>query len=246
MNSCGGKEGEQMIKLKNRKRDDKNQEKTRKPKMEISIRIPILLLFIIAIAGGLIWKVSHIAGSDIAEKGNKFLVGEEGKVTTVTESVLEKSVKRSNMYTAEYPYNGYTTVYDDGQETVKYYAAYEGTVKAGIDVSKIKVFLDEATGTIIIQLPEVIVAEPWVNPGTMEYIFENEKYNTETVAQEAYKAALADLSERISADTKLAESAAENAKISARALVEPWVNQMGGGEKYSVTVLLYGEEDEDE
>lgn len=235
-----------MIKLKDRKRYDKNQEKTRKPKKEIRIRIPIMMMLIIAIAGGMFWKVSHIIRSDASEQGNHFLVGEDGKVTTVTESVLEKSVKRSNMYTAEYPYNGYTTVYDDDQETVKYYVAYEGTVKAGIDVSKIKVFLDEATGTIIIQLPEVIVAEPWVNPGTMEYIFENEKYNTETVAQEAYKAALADLSERIAADARLAELASENAKISARALIEPWVNQMGGGEQYSVRILIYGEEGEDE
>lgn len=235
-----------MIKLKDRKRYDKNQEKTRKPKKEIRIRIPIVLMLIIVIAGGMFWKVSNVIRSDASEQGNNFLVGEDGKVTTVTESVLEKSVKRSNMYTAEYPYNGYTTVYDDDQETVKYYVAYEGTVKAGIDVSKIKVFLDEATGTIIIQLPEVIVAEPWVNPGTMEYIFENEKYNTETVAQEAYKAALADLSERIAADARLAEMASENAKISARALIEPWVNQMGGGEQYSVTVLIYGAEGEDE
>lgn len=234
-----------MIKLKERKRYDKNQEKTRKPKKEIRIRIPIVLILIIAIAGGMFWKVSHIIRSDASEQGNNFLVGEEGRVTTVTESILEKSVKRSNMYTAEYPYNGYTTVYNDDQKTVKYYVAYEGTVKAGIDVSKIEVFLDKAAGIIIIRLPEIVVAEPWVNPGTMEYIFESEKYNTETVAQEAYKAALADLSERISGDTRLAESAAENAKISARALVEPWVNQIGGEEQYSVTVLIYGEEDED-
>lgn len=235
-----------MIKLKYRKRNDNNQEKEKSPERHIRARMRAVLVLVIALAGGLVWRGSHTAGSDAAGKGNKLLVGEEGKVTTVTESVLEKSVKRSRMYTAEYPYNGYVTVYDDDKETVKYYAAYEGTVKAGIDVSKITVFLDEETGTIIIRLPEATVAEPWVNPGTMEYIFENEKYNTETVAQEAYRAALADLSERIHEDTKLAESAAENAKISARALIEPWVNQMDEGEKYTVTVLIYGEESKDE
>lgn len=235
-----------MIKFKDRKKDDKNPEKEKKPKQKFKIRIRLMLIIIVtAIAGSLIWKVSHIAGTDIAEKGNNFFVGEEGGVATVTESTLEKSVKRSKMYTAEYPYNGYTAVYGDDRETIKYYVAYEGMVKAGIDVSQIKVSLEEESGTILIRLPEVTVEKPWVNPGTMEYIFEDEKYNTETVAQEAYRAALADLEERVSADTKLVDTARETAEISAKALVEPWVNQRNDGMEYTVKVLSYREEEDE-
>lgn len=236
-----------MIKLREQKKDDKNQEKEKRPKWKIRSRIGVALVFIIiAIAGGILWKVTHTASSDIAEKGKNFLIGEKGKVTTVTESVLEKSVKKSELYTAEYPYNGYTTVYDDDQETVKYYVAYEGTVKAGIDAEKIEISLDEETNTIFIRLPEIKVAEPWVNPGTMEYIFEKEQYNTETVAQEAYKAALADLMKRTFADARLMDTAAESARTSAEAMAKPWENQMVGGQTYTVKVLLYGEEQNDE
>lgn len=240
-----------MIRRKNReiekKKDDAGQGKDSRLKWKPRSWIRLLLILVILItAGSICWKIRHMSGSDVAEKGKDFLIGREGGVVTVTESVLEKSVKRSEMYTAEYPYNGYAVVYEEDEETVKYYTAYEGTVKAGIDVSKIQVFLDKEAGIIIIRLPQITVAEPWVDPGTMEYIFENEKYNTETVAQEAYKAALADLSERVSADTKLADTAAENAKISAKALVEPWVNQVDEDVTYRVEVLLYGEGNEDE
>ena len=115
-------------------------------------------------------------------------------------------------------------------------------MKAGIDVSKIEVSLDEETGTIYILLPEVTVGKPWVDPGTLDYIFEDDKYNTETVAQESYKAAAADLEERASADTKLMDAAAENVKISAKALAEPWLDEWDDGAEYTVMVLIAGEE----
>lgn len=231
------------MELKARKKEEGKREKGGRPEWKISGRIQtVLICIIMAAAGGLFWKASRTAGSGLAEKGNQFFAGEEGEVATVTESLLERSVKRSRLYTAEYPYNGYTAVYGEDRETVKYYVAYEGRVKAGIDVSKIEVSLEEETRTILIWLPEVKVEEPWVDPGTMEYIFEDDKYNTETAAQESYKAALADLKERVSGDTKLMDTAAENAKISAIALAEPWLDGLGDGVEYTVKVLFGGEE----
>lgn len=239
------KEGKQMINLKNRiinhKVYEKNQKETAEPKRRGRKRIPVLPLIVIAvIAGTILWNLKQADGPGIAEKGKDFLVGEEGKVTTVTESTLKETVKESRLYTAEYPYNGYTAVYDEDGETVKYYVAYEGSVKAGIDASQIEVSLDK--DTIFIHLPEVEVEKPYVNPGTMEYIFKNKKYDTETVAQEAYKAALSDLTERACADRNLVTIAEESAKASERALVEPWVNQLGDGNTYTVRVLAYEEE----
>ncbi len=230
-----------MITLKARKKENERKEKGTKQKATGRARL-LMFLIIVAAAGGLIRKASHTAGPELVKKGDRFFAGEEGEIATVTESLLERSVKRSRLYTAEYPYNGYTAVYDENQETVKYYVAYEGIVKAGIDVSKIEVSLEAETGTIYIWLPEVTVEKPWVDPGTLEYIFEDDKYNTETVAQESYKAAVADLKERVSADTKLMDAAAENVKISAKALAEPWLDERDDGVEYTVRVLIAGEE----
>jgi hypothetical protein len=198
--------------------------------------------FVIILASVIIWNIKYRYVPDITRKGREFLAGKEGEVATVTESMLEETVRKGSLYTAEYPYNGYTAVYDEDGETVKYYVAYEGTVKAGFDVRKIEVFLDEESNTIYIRLPEAAVTGPQVNPGTMEYIFEDEKYNTETVAQEAYRAACEDLAERARVDTDIRANAEESAKAAEKALVEPWVNQMERGTEYTVKVLAYGED----
>ncbi|SES65313.1 Protein of unknown function [Pseudobutyrivibrio sp. C4] len=179
-----------------------------------------------------------------AEVVEETIIGEEGKVTTISENNLTDVIKTSKLYTAAYPYNGYCAVYkeDSDKEEVKYYVSYEGTVKAGIDVSKIEVELDEDTNTITIKLPEVTVEKPTIDAGTMEYIFVKKKYNTETVAQEAYKKALEDLEQKVNNDDNIIISATESAKAAEKALVEPWVNQVSSEEQYTVKVVGYGEE----
>lgn len=177
--------------------------------------------------------------NDIADDA---VYSQEGIVTTVTKSSIEKVVHSGKLYTAEYPYNGIAAVYDSNDGTLKYHVAYEGTVKAGIDVSQIEVSLDEDTNTIIIYLPKVQVDDPIVEVSTLEYIFEDSKYNTETVAQEAYKAAIANLKRRVSDDPQIEKRAVEAAKMTEWALVDPWVNQVDGDVKYTVKVIGYGEE----
>lgn len=53
----------------------------------------------------------------------------------------------------------------------KYNVAYKGSVQAGIDISKIEVTLDEDNKIIDIQLPEVEVDEPYVDVGSLEFMF---------------------------------------------------------------------------
>ena len=168
--------------------------------------------------------------------------GEEGKVTTITQAALQKVVATAKLYTVEYPYNGIASVYDTDNTALKYHVAYEGTVKAGIDISQIQVTLNEETREIIIRLPQPTLEEPVVNAGTMEYIFSKDKYNTETVAQEAYKTAIADLKERAAHDPGILQTATQTAKSAEKAFIEPWVNQVENEDKYTVIVLGYGEE----
>ena len=203
--------------------------------------IKIVLTAVLAIAiciVGLLIKKYFFSGTVVEEN----IIGKEGKVTTITESTLEKVIKKNQLYTAEYPYNGYATICDE-DGNVKYYVAYEGTVKAGIDVTGITVSMDENTNTIIVRLPKVQIEEPVVNAGTMEYIFKKEKYNTETVAQEAYRYAEQDLADKIRKDSDLEACATEAAKAAERALIEPWISQIETDKTYTVKVFGYGEEE---
>lgn len=206
--------------------------------------LPVYVLFIAAAVMFTVPFVQNLSAPNLIKKTENILVGEMGEVETVTKTSLEETVRISRLYTAEYPYNGYTAVFDEDTGEIKYYVAYEGTVKAGIDVSKIRVSLEEGIGTIIILLPEIEVTSPMVDAGTMEYIFTDEKYNTETVAQEAYKAANDDLSVKAGKDVNIITTAREAAKTAAKALVEPWINQVGGENEYTVKVLAYVEKDQ--
>lgn len=210
-----------------------------KPGQIIKIIAAAALILVLGIAAVLVKKYFFSGTDNFLEKN---IIGEEGKVTTVTESTLEAVIKKSQLYTAAYPYNGYATVLDE-DGNVKYYVAYEGTVKAGIDVTQITVTVDEENAVIIIRLPEVRIEDPIVDAGTMEYIFKKEKYNTETVAEEAYRYAEADLAERVMEDADIKACATESAKAAERAMVEPWVNQIEADKTYTVKVLGYGEEE---
>lgn len=196
------------------------------------------LVIIVIIAAIIIVPQILPSLSDEIQSG---IAGEEGKVTTVAQSTLEAIVKQNKLYTAEYPYNGYASVYDTDGTTLKYYVAYQGKVKAGIDVTQISVSLDEETHTITIQLPEVKVEEPTVDIGGLEFIFSHKKYETETVTEEAYREAISDLKRRVSEDDTIIRTATESAKTIEKALVEPWVNQVNEDVQYTVNVLGYGE-----
>ncbi|MCM1161563.1 MAG: DUF4230 domain-containing protein [Roseburia sp.] len=214
-------------------------DKLDKKKLKRIIKIVSVVVSVIVICIAGIWiKMHFFSGTDSFVEEN--IIGKEGEVTTLTESTLEKVIKKSQLYTAAYPYNGYATIFDEDGE-IKYYVAYEGTVKAGIDVTGITVNMDEDTNTIVIRLPKVQIEEPVVNAGTMEYIFKKEKYNTETVAEEAYRYAIQDLTDKVSKDAELEACATENAKAAERALIEPWVNQIAADKTYTVKIFGYGE-----
>lgn len=213
--------------------------KTEKESPEFNIKTvkSIIIAIILCVVLFFIMKFVSFFPKFYSEK----IKGKEGSVTTITTSDLEKVIKKSQIYTAEYPYNGYTAVLDEDRN-VKYYVAYEGTVKAGLDISKITVTeKNEETGVITIQLPEVQVEKPVVNAGTMEFIFKEDKYETETIAEEAYRNAEMDLINRVSTDLDIKASATASAKSAVKALVEPWINHTNGDKIYTINVLEYGE-----
>lgn len=165
---------------------------------------------------------------------SQFFTGEEGEVSTISKASLDKVFEISELSTADYVYNAVARAYGEDNSTVKYYVAYEGKVKAGIDFSKIKIDIDHETKTILITIPAIEFQEQTVDPGTLKYIFKDKKSERENIHQEAFELCEKDLKERVSKEKDLAELAEKNAVAVVKGLVEPWVEQID--KDYKVTV----------
>lgn len=157
----------------------KNKEKrTRVIKIRITGGV-ILAIVIVCV----ILKILNADPSSVFLKNTKdAIIGEEGTVTTISKASLEKVFEISELSTVDYSYNAVARAYEEDGATPKYYVAYEGTVTAGIDFSKIVIDIDEDTKIITITLPESEIQNTTVDFGSMDYIFENKKYETETVS----------------------------------------------------------------
>lgn len=158
----------------------------------------------------------------------------EPQVTTITKASLEKVLEISDLETLDYTYNSIVDIMDEDGETAKYHVAYEGVVTAGIDFEKIGISVEDETKTVVITVPEAEVQNVYVDMGTMEYIFEKDRYETETVSQEAYHRCCEDLEKKAKEETSLLTIARDNAIEAVNALISPWVEQMD--EEYHVEV----------
>lgn len=197
-------------------------------------RFIILLLLCIAV---IVFKVvlNHNSFSDkVKDSAENFIEGEEGKVTTISKATLDKVFEISELSTADYIYNAIARAYGEDGESIKYYVAYEGKVKAGIDFSKLVIDVREEKKEITITIPDIEFQEKTVDPGTLKYIFKDEKSETENVHQEAFELCEKDLEQRIGKETNLLELAEKNAIAIVKALVLPWVEQIDS--EYNVIV----------
>lgn len=148
----------------------------------------------------------------------------EGQLTTISESSLQKIIEINELSTVDYTYNAIATRYvKDNAEEVEYYVAYEGAVTAGIDFHEIGIDVNEEEKIVTITIPEVEIHDVRVDMGTMDYIFVKDKFETETISQEAYKLCKADLKKRIEKEELLYNTARENAISSVEALFKPWI-----------------------
>lgn len=157
-----------------------------------------------------------------------------GRVTTISSSSLKKVVEINDLSTLDYTYNAITEVYDENGTRLKYYVAYEGTVTAGVDISQIDISVNEEEKLITVVLPDAEVQHVNVHMGTLEFIFIKDKYETETVSQEAYKVSLDDLKKKANEEETLLSMAKDNAVAAINALIAPWVKQID--ETYTVEI----------
>ena len=205
-----------------------NSEKTEKKGAARIAKILGLIIVLIGIVV-IIAKVLNLPSSlfeDMNGAVSGTIVGNDGTVTTISEASLEKIFEINELSTVNYAYNAIACAYGDDETTPEYYVAYNGTVTAGIDFGKIDISIDEDAKTITLKIPACEIQDTIVDFGSMEYIFEDDKYETENVSQEAYELCQSDLAKRAEKETDLLELAKENAATAVEALVNPWVNQI--------------------
>ena len=210
-----------------------NSDKTEKPRKG---RIFLFVLCAALIAFGILSAKNTILHKKDSLKENlsQAVTGEEGKVTTITKASLEKVFEINELSTADYIYNAVARAYGEDGASVKYYVAYEGKVKAGIDFGKLDISIHEEEKHITIKLPHIEFQEQTVDPGTLKYIFKDRDSQREDIHQEAFELCEKDLKERLLQEKDLKEQAKKNAQAVVQGLVEPWVKQIDSA--YSITV----------
>jgi len=158
----------------------------------------------------------------------------ESRISTISTASLQKIIEINELSTIEYSFNAIATQMTEDGTAVKYYVAYEGVVEAGINFDEIIIEKNDSKKLITITLPEVKIHTYRVDMGTLEYIFMDDKYNTETVSQEAYRLCKSDLKNRLKNEPLLRNSAKENAISSVEALFKPWIETIDN--EYTVEI----------
>ena len=145
----------------------------------------------------------------------------------ITVSTLENIINVSKLSTFTAIYNGIAQVMnDENPDQIDYYVSYEATVKIGIDFDKVDINVDNDKKVISITIPPLYITDPNVNIASLDYIFVNDKANTSSVSQEAFKACEADVRNECEQEDVIFELAAKNVKNILTALIRPIIDQL--------------------
>lgn len=148
-------------------------------------------------------------------------------VEVITVSTLEKIINVSELSTFTAVYNGIAEVENEKKpEEIDYYVSYEAKVNAGIDFEKILIEIDNETKEIIITTPNVYITDVNVDISSLDFIFYNDKANTSTVTQQAFKACEEDVNKESEQQTAIFDLAQQNAINILTALTQPIVEQL--------------------
>ncbi len=147
--------------------------------------------------------------------------------TVEATSRLEKILQISELSTYQVTFNGVADIHsDDG--SLLYYTAYQAKVSIGLDMEKIQVSVTEPEAPeqkITVTLPEIEIADVNVDPGSLDYIFEDSSADTDTVSITALPACKADAEAECRSDEAIFELARENAVRTVEALMQPFLVQ---------------------
>lgn len=151
----------------------------------------------------------------------------EQEPEVITVATLERIINVSELSTFTAVYNGIATVNNEKKpEKIDYYVSYEARVKAGFDLDKIRITVDNEAKTIKIKIPNIYITDYTVDIGSLDFIFINDKANTSTVSEQAFKACEADVKAESEQQTAIYELAKQNAINILTALTKPIVEQL--------------------
>ena len=161
--------------------------------------------------------------------------GKKKETQIITKSNLEKIINVSDLSTLEAVYNGVAKVpNEENPDEIDYYVSYDAKVKAGINFNEIKIDVDNEKKAITVTLPEIKINDVNVDITSLDYIFLNNKANTETVSEQAYKKCIDDVTNETNTEDQIYKLAKENAENIIEALIKPFVNQLDS--EYSLTI----------
>lgn len=181
-----------------------------KPKQLWLTIVAIVLVLVVAV-----FIVFRMTGKDKSEP------------EIITISTLEKIINVSELSTFTAVYNGITEVMNEKDtKEIDYYVSYEARVNAGTDFEKIVISVDNEIKTITVDIPEVYITDINVDIASLDFIFLNNKANTATVTQEAFKACEADVQRESEQQTAIYDLAKQNAVNVLTALINPIIEQL--------------------
>ena len=160
---------------------------------------------------------------------------DQPKPEVITISTLERIINVSELSTFTAVYNGIADVKNEKKpEETDYYVAYEAYVDAGIDFEKIKFSVDNEKKSIFVDIPEIHITDTTVDIASLDFIFLNEKANTSTITQEAYKACEEDVANESERQSAIYDLAKQNAVNVLTALINPIIEQLDT--EYTLTI----------
>ena len=163
------------------------------------------------------------------------IFNKKSEPTIISKATLEKVINVSDLSTFEAIYNGVAAVAnEENPENIDYYVSYEAKVKAGIDFELVEVEVNETDKVITVTLPEVKITDVDVDIASLGYIFMNNKANTQTVSEQAYKKCIKDVTKESNSTDEIYESARQNARNIVEALISPFVEQLDSEYKLEI------------
>lgn len=198
--------------------EEKERPRTKRIKFK---HIAVLFVIILVIITALMIKIK--------------IFNKKSEPTIISKATLEKVINVSDLSTFEAIYNGVAAVANEEKpENIDYYVSYEAKVKAGIDFALVEVEVNEAEKIITVTLPEVKITDVDVDIASLDYIFMNNKANTQTVSAQAYKKCIKDVTKESNSTDEIYESARQNARNIVEALISPFVEQLDSEYKLEI------------
>lgn len=161
--------------------------------------------------------------------------GQKKKTEILTISELKKIINISELSTFQAVYNGIANVMNEKKsDQVDYYVSYEAKIYAGFDLDKVKIIKDEEAKKITVTIPEIKITDVVVDIASLDYMFQNNKANTNTVSEQAYKACIADVTSESKKESRIYDLAKQNAKNIMEALISPFIKQLDSDYKLEI------------